>query len=368
MQVLLDSELPVYCWYGYGCSGNQATCLNALRREYTSDYDVKGLFHDMYDMDDSLERYEPGDISTFANCGGIANSYANKMQCREYMKDGQTYFFWCNDWDDSTSIIKNSADDNDNPIPNSIPTHMDELRYVWNVFDFPESFEFVRFRSDLNYYSIHDNDIQAFEDLQSDLQDYTLRGAEVDDGQAIHWPVYWFDFPIMPILLKDCEVKAHTGASNEDYTEYVPTGGWAKLEYLHKNGLLHCLKDNEPIEIRIPYNTYYLWMRFISLQKRCVYGNPSDWDDSGNPISNPMYPWDKNNLRVGVNEYGVMSRKAFSRPRGSYRCNHNTGKINETIQFNLVNHKDMVSGKRNGSPITKKLILWESDADSGLRD
>ena len=366
MQALLESELPVYCWYGYACSGNQATCLNALRREYTSGYDVDSLFHDMYEIDDSLERYEPGDISTFANCGGIANIYCDKMQCKEYTKDGKSYFFWAerDEWEGGGCGY--GYGEYMQPVPYMIPEHMDTLT---NLFDEVQQldeagFVFVKNRSDLNYYRLNG----SFEDFQLDLQDYTLQGAEVDDGQAIHWPVYWFDFPIMPILLKDCEVKAHTDASNEDYAEHIPAGDWAKLEYLHKNGLLHCLKDNEPIEIRIPYNTYYLWMRFISLQKRCVYGDPSDWNDSSNPISNPMYPWNKNNLRVGVNDYGVMSKKAFSRPRGSYRCNHNTGKISELIQFNLVNHKDMVSGKRNGSPITKKLILWESDADSGLRD
>ena len=279
-QTCLENAHDIGLWGGYYGAAGYATCLNAIG--WSTGYSANDYLHDYGYTDIGIERYEEGDISEFANLSDTANypefnikDYITKRECRKYTRDGQNYFFWCSNWEDSNAEIYNLTDANDNPLPNGIPKHMDELNYVWNVFDLPSTFEFVEKRPDLNYKAV--NDPYTF--LQA-LERLTFKGKFIDgDGRPPYWNCYWFDFPVMPILLKDCKVRVQSNATKEDYSASVNSGEWHNLEYLYKNDLLHGLRDDKPIELKLPYNTYYLWMRFCSLQKRCAYGDYSNWLD-----------------------------------------------------------------------------------------
>lgn len=359
-QACLEYAHDIGLWGDYsGVACGPATCLNAIGWE--NGYTAKDYYQDYRSADIPVERYEEGDISEFANVADTGTypeynlkDHLTKRECRRYTRDGENYFFWCSNWDDSSAAIYNITDGNDNPIPNGIPKHMDQLYHVWNVFDFPSTFEFVDKRPDLNYKAV--NDPYAFFEA---LQNLTFKGKYVDgDGRPTYWNCYWFDFPIMPVLLKDCEVKVMSGATKEDYSASVNAGEWHTLEYLANNGFLRALHDDKPIEIKLPYNTYYLWMRFCSLQKRCAYGDYSNWlDEEGRGIDNPMWPEQKLNLVEGVRDYNVLGRRAFARPRQAYRYGE-YGKISEYIQFNVCSPMDAASGtKSKATPIQKKLTI-----------
>lgn len=361
-QACLEYAHDIGLWSNYMGPVSYATCFNAIG--WTNGYSANDYLHDYGNTTIGIERYEEGDISEFANLGNAGANYTTKRECREYTRDGQKYFFWCQDWDDRNAQIYNKTDDNDNALPNAIPVHMDELNHVWNVFDLPSSFEFVKKRPDLNYRAV--DDPYAFFEA---LEELTFKGKYVDgDGIPTYWNCYWFDYPVMPIMLKDCEARIQFKATKDDYTASVRAGEWHTLEYLYNNNLLHSLSDDLPIELKLPYNTYYLWMRFCSLQKRCAYGDYSNWlDEEGRNIDTPMYPEQKHNLYEGVTSYSILSKRAFARPRQAYRDN-GYSKINETIQFNLCEPMDVVSGsKSKATPIQKKLFITSS-AKSGLRN
>ena len=214
-------------------------------------------------------------------------------------------------------------------------------------------FVFVEKRPDLNYKRVED-----FDALLEALQELTFRGKFVDnDGYPTYWNCYWFDYPVMPVLLKDCEVRLHTGSAR-----------WVKLEDLVKENATNELRDDLPLELRLPYNTYYLWMRFCSLQKRCAYGNYSNWmQEDGREIDRPMWPYQKHNLKEGVSDYNVLGKRAFARPRQGYRGSESS-KISEYMLFNVCSPLDAASGlKSKSTPIQKKLNI-DHHAKTGLRD
>lgn len=362
-QALDDSSEMIGLWSGYSSAPvGYGTCFNAIT--WNSGYDARGYLQDYAeDFNEwGFERCEQYDISEFANLSNSANypeynisNYVTKMECRKYTKDGKNYFFWCQDWSDRHNEIYCTADDNDLPTPNGIPTHMDELAQIYQVYNLEDfNYEFVEKRPDLNYKRV-DN----FDTLLEALEEMTFQGKYVDgEGRPTYWPCYWFDYPVMPVLLKDCEVRLHEGNS-----------AWVKLEQVVKDGATSLLRDDLPLELKLPYNTYYLWMRFCSLQKRCAYGDYSNWlDEEGRSTDNPMWPYQKHDLKDGVINYNVLGRRAFARPRQSYRINGEFGKVSEYVLFNLCTPLDAASGSKSKStPIQKKLNI-DMKAKTGLRD
>jgi hypothetical protein len=231
---------------------------------------------------------------------------------------------------------------------------MDELAQVYQVYNLEDfNYEFVEKRPDLNYKRV-DN----FDMLLEALEEMTFQGKYVDgEGRPTYWGCYWFDYPVMPVLLKDCEVRLHEGNS-----------AWVKLEQVVKDGATSLLRDDLPLELKLPYNTYYLWMRFCSLQKRCAYGDYSNWlDEEGRGIDYPMWPEQKLNLVEGVRDNNVLGKRAFARPRQAYRYGE-YGKISEYIQFNVCSPMDAASGtKSKATPIQKKLTI-DKNATTTIRN
>ena len=289
VDTLWEEDPNIGLWSGYGSSAGIGTCFNAVVW-YEHGYFVQ-MFYDDYFESGGIERYEDGDIDSFANVSNSSHypeynisNYVTKMECRKYTKDGQNYFFWAekDEWDNGGCGY--CVGDYLDPVPNGIPKYMETLVSAFDeVRQLEENgFVFVEKRPDLNYKRVED-----FDALLEALQDLTFRGKFVDnDGYPTYWNCYWFDYPVMPVLLKDCEVRLHTGSAR-----------WVKLEDVVKEDATDELRDDLPLELKLPYNTYYLWMRFCSLQKRCAYGNYSNWlQDDGREIDRPMWPYQKHNL------------------------------------------------------------------------
>lgn len=355
VEALREANPQIGLWYNSDSPSGIGTCFNAIGW-FNHGYYAQMYYEDYHEEGD-IERYEEGDIDSFVNLRDSKFAsynpadYCTKMQCRKYTKDGQNYFFWCQDWDDRNAEIYNKTDDNDNPIPNAIPVHMDELNYVWNAFDLPSSFEFVENRPDLNYRMVNDFDM-----LLESLEELTFQGRGVGDNKPFEWKCYWFDYPVMPVLLKDCKVRLHDG------------GEWVKLEEVARTPwYLESLKDDIPLELKLPYNTYYLWMRFLAIQKRCTYGSPENWmEEEGREISSPMWPSQKNSLMEGI--WNGVVRKAGFGARNGYRGATEFAKICEYIEFNLCEAKNVAhSSKSKATPIQKRLWLTGT-GKSGLRN
>lgn len=360
VDALWEEDPNIGLWSSYGSAAGIATCFNAVVW-YEHGYRAQ-MFYDDYFENGSIERYEEGDIDSFANVSNSLHypeynisNYVTKMECRKYTKDGQNYFFWAekDEWENGGcgSCVGGYLA----PVPNGIPKYMETLVSAFDeVRQLEENgFVFVEKRPDLNYKRVED-----FEALLEALQKLTFREKYVDnDGRPTYWNCYWFDYPVMPVLLKDCEVRTHGGDSY-----------WIKLEDLVKEGATDKLRDDLPLELKLPYNTYYLWMRFCSLQKRCAYGSYSNWlQDEGRSTDNPMWPYQKHDLKHGVSDYNVLGRRAFARPRQSYKGS-GYGKISEYILFNVCSPLDAASGSKSKStPIQKKLNI-DYHAKTGLRD
>ena len=362
-QALLEADPVVGLWSNSESTSGIGTCFNAIC--WTHGYTADGVYNDMYDTDIGIERYEEGDIDSFANVSNSANypeynisNYVTKIECRKYTKDGQNYFFWAekDEWENEGSGY--CLGDYLAPVPNGIPKYMDMLSSAFDeVHQLEENgFVFVEKRPDLNYKRVED-----FDTLLEALQDLTFQGKYVDDdGRPVYWNCYWFDYPVMPVLLKDCMVRSHTANGH--------WFGWEKLETVVKEGWQDELCDDLPLELKLPYNTYYLWMRFCSLQKRCAYGSYSNWlQEDGREIDIPMWPYQKHNLKEGVRDYNVLGRRAFARPRQSYKYSENS-KISEYLLFNVCSPLDAASGSKSKStPIQKKLNI-DRNVKTGLRD
>lgn len=352
-QALRDADPEVGLWYNYETPSGYCTCLNAIG--WTNGYTAETVYQDMYDTDTGIERYEDGDISEFANLKNMSQ-YLTTMNCRKYTKDGQNYFFWCSDWSDEAAWVFVSSDGDDNILPNSIPKHMDTLNNLYNVANILSIYTFVENRPDLNYKLISDRD--AFLNA---LEEETFKGVSFEYNKPQMWECYWHDYPVMPVLLKDCQVRLHN--SNAD-------GRWHKFEdVVNTPELLERLDDEIPLVFKLPYNTYYYWMRFLAVQKRCCYGNPTDWmEESGRTIANPMYPYQKNSLMEGIWNGNIFSKKAYGRKRSSYRNNSGYGKITECLQFNVCSPRNVSSGTTSSAtPIQKKLVISNS-GKTALRD
>lgn len=356
-QALREADPDVGLWSNSESTSGIGTCFNAIC--WTHGYTAAGVYSDMNDTDTGIERYEDGDISSYAGTSPTNKQYVERCSCKQYTKDGENYFFWAedNDWENGGSgkCYGSYLD----PIPNGIPKHMDMLSSAFDeVKQLEENgFTFVKNRTDLNYKQVND-----FESLLENLENETFGGKYVDASERpIYWVCYWFDYPVMPIMLKDCLVKLHKTTG--------PWTGWETLETVVRNGWQDELSDDLPIELKLPYDSYYLWMRMCALQKRCAYGNYSDWlGETGREISNPMWPYQKHDLYHAVSDYGVLGKRAFSRSRQGYRVNSSMGKVSEYIHFNVCTHTDVAAGRKSKStPIQKKLNI-DFHAASGLRD
>lgn len=353
INLLHEADPSIYTFYGQYTESNYAKCLNALRN---SDLAVGKIWDPDY-----LQRYEEGDIDVFVNVmkNKIDNpsyTYAHLMRCRKYKNGGQTYYLWSyGNWENSTNDVYAMSD-------YSIPEFYGDLELVGTIEDF-EDYTFVERRDDLNYYRLNESygDLEKFTNM---AQDFTLQGHSFGDTH-INWLAYWMDYPVMPVLLRDCDVIAQKYVHNEELDTGVSSGDIVSLKYIVKNNLTDCLIEGQPVQFMLPYDTYYLWLRFSAWQKRCLYNEYREDTDEYLPMSyknsiTSAWDWD--------NGSSMLNRRAFGRQRNGYSTGNNT-KVCEYVHFNLYTPANVTMGTVSSStPIQKRLYINCRNGGSGLRD
>lgn len=353
INLLHDADPSIYTFYGQYTESNYAKCLNALR-------DSGLVVGDVWDPD-YLQRYEEGDIDVFVNVmkneiGNPSYTYAHLMRCRKYKNGGQIYYLWSyGNWENSTNDVYAMPD-------YSIPEFYGDLVLVGTIEDF-QDYTFVERRDDLNYYRLEESygDLEKFTYM---AQNYILRGHSFGDTH-VNWLAYWMDYPVMPVLLRDCDVIAQKYVHNEELDIGVNSGDIVPLKYIVKNNLTDCLIEGQPVQFMLPYDTYYLWLRFSAWQKRCLYNEYREDTDEYLPMSyknsiTSAWDWD--------NGSSMLNRRAFGRQRNGYSTGNHT-KVCEYIHFNLYTPANVTMGTVSSStPIQKRLYINCSNGGSGLRD
>ena len=210
-------------------------------------------------------------------------------------------------------------------------------------------YSFVRQRKDLNFAKW--NGTGTLTDICDALYSSTVRGNLGDTH--ISWQMYWFDYPVTPTLLADCYLyipeKGNVSFSGDeikirDFIKYLNNG----------YSLNTFFRDDDLVRLRIPYDTYYLWMRLCGWQKQTF----------------AVDIWDvKNNLTsAGDNE--AFTKRGFGSSRGhTWRVASPETSIKSYLEFNLAEPESVIRGVPSRStPIKKKLCITAVNLNQTLRD
>lgn len=355
---LLDNDPSVYFFYNEWTNSNYATCLNALCNDGT-------VVSDVWD-EDYLERYEAGDIDSFVMIEreNIENSYGyvQMMRCRRFIDlDGETMYLWANDWEDSSSPVY-SMDP-----ATEIPEFYGDLIESGTVADYT-GYTYLDRRDDLNYCKFNSDD-WSMDDLVSRLYAYTTSNGYYGKTH-VQWRCYWLDYPVVPVLLRDCEVMIQKKDRGGQSIKYSP-GCWVPLKEVVAEGKTDLLTDYQTIQFRLPYDSYYLWMRFTGYQKRCLYEVNRDAiiEDNETKYLPLSYKNDLSACWDWNNGSSMLGRRAFGRQRAGYRYRNDGTKVSEYIELNLYTPANITMGTVSAStPIQKRLYINASNGGSGIRD
>ena len=363
----VNNDPSLYMFCGHWSPSNYAKCLNAL-----------GSTLVFSDIDDGFapERYEEGDIDRFVvvrKDSIINDGYASLMRCRTYDYNGNKIYAWCVDWDDGGESVYMTQ------TPTIIPdSYVDTLDDVDTVSSFEADKTFLERRDDLNYWSLQTSNYSV-EEFADYLRDCTFNSvyewfpqADPEKSTTPAWSCYWLDYPIQPVLLRDCEVLTQKTVSdgNRDYER----GSWIKLKDLVSKGLTDALEDGMPVQFRYPLNTAEMWLRFGAWQKRCLYNDEYTFydEEQGQDVTLYTTPALKNSLADCwkiPDEKLLLTKKAFGRQRGSYNAWNQHTKVSEYIQFNLYTPANITMGTQTSSTAVKtKLTINVCYGDSCLRD
>ena len=362
-----DIDPSLYTFMGTYTMSNYAKCLNALASNYT----FSDLGEDTVPM-----RYSDGDIERFVMVAknNFEYDWLSLRRCRLYDDNGTRVYAWCEDWDDNSQYVYLTQD------PSVIPDHYTgTLQADDTVENFVDGKTFVERRDDLNYWHFIEDEGEdyTFTSLVDYLINNTITSGEWYPQDHPTWSCYWLDYPVQPVLLRDCEVMAQKSYIYHD-AALVRPGDFVKLKDVIKNGWESILVDGQPVQFRYPMNTAELWLRFSCWQKRCLYKegprthyNPDTEEEEEIYITSG---W-KNSLKecFGIwNTDGtpdIFRRRAFGRQRGSYSASSNMGKVSEYVQFNLYTPANISMGTQTTStPVKKKLTITVASGDTFIRD
>lgn len=320
---------------------NYATCLNAL----TSN---AGYSPSDIGSTSNTIRYEAGDIDTFVHNGDpdLSDWFDGVYECIEYyneLNSSVRIFAWCLDWDISNNpVYTKPTGVGTNTL---IPDHFDEMSIAGTVIDYDDAYEFSADRKELKFIKLNTT-TGSVGDFCNYLYDSTVMGYVADTG--INWISYWFDYPVMPVLLEDCYVIIPKNISGTVYR----AGDRVKLKTLINNDMFErgYFEGAEDVTFVLPWDTYYLWMRFLSWQKQCFYDE-----------TDPGVSWTvKNDLTtaLGWDNGKVFETRAFGRSRKKYRHANEYAQVSEYLEFSLATVENIVRGTTSKSqPIQKRLVI-----------
>ena len=241
---------------------NYATCLNALTS--AGGYAVSDMGNSQY-----IFRYADGDIDTYAHNGvsGLSSYLLQTVyHCKEFYDktNDRRLFSWSEDWTNGSGDVYVMTSSGVT-LWNQVAQHFDELTAQYTVDEVIAVYDEEIDRKDLDFKMFNTNQ-GSIGDFCDYLYDTTVLGNIGDTN--INWIAYWFDYPIMPTLLSECYVMIPKNITGGVYR----AGTRVKLKTLMKEGVVENYFDTtEDMKFILPWDTYYLWMRFLSWQKLCFY-------------------------------------------------------------------------------------------------
>lgn len=351
VSALINADPTVYVYrtidgeQDYSIS-NWATCLNAV---YNTGYYGVTNFSD----DGPIYRCPERDINEIV-VTKHTNTYLKRVHGRKYSKDGNIYFLWSKDWEEASEDVYGYLVDGELK-PNEIPDSIFDLEIFTTVEDLTD-YTFVEERQDLLWYAMRDEIIVDEETSETEplnekemlymFNDDIFGVYRNSDKYNTYWfNRYWWDYPIMPVRLSQCEVLITISLPEEEGEDVgYKQGSWVKLnELLNDEYGIQQWNQMDNIVFRLPYDTYYLWMRFTGWQKYCYY---MGYDGESE------YAFYRKNTLPSARE--MDSWKRFG-SKLEYETSH---QITEYIQFEVVKVNDIIHNNKSDSvAIRKRLSL-----------
>ena len=362
---------------GWGTNFNELYAWGSLNDFDDPDYERCP----QYDIDSVVSLYSNFSSSQHSPEYGYGNVVKNeftKMECRVYSGPGGKFYFWCDDWTDSSANVYVAAEydgEEHMPVSNTVPNFMGDL-IDWTTVDIlEEDFIFVEKRSDLDYY-YYEGSKNGFRNVIDKLRLSTQDFPDQEDsvGQFdTNWNSYWLDYPIRPVRLADCKIYAYKlpyAEGDEDLArKYVSLvkKAWSFDEIEADEDLKHLIQNQDDLIFVLPYDTSYIWLRLFGWQKG-VYYRKGTWDSE-----TFAEPWDRHDLgmciRKNTQQWQATNIKMFGARRlNDNTCRNEKGKFFQRLQFNLTTGSDLSKHKPSNLHPLNKLLWINGLSTQGLVD
>lgn len=354
VSALWDDNPQVYIYTSHQglqdyADSNWATCLNALYQngDYVSDY--TGGY--------TTYRCPEFDVNTTMRTH-ITLDYFDRMFCKKYTDGSSVYFFWCRQWGDPDEDVYAYINDG-TLIPDDIPKKVTDLSVLDTVTNVEDNYQFVEKRYDLMW--LHVNEDVDHYDLMSDIHNDVFDKNPISNRwQTIAFANYWWDYPIVPVRLSECEVMVQERLPEEDgsYVGYE-VGTWVNFTELINDyyGRQQWEMIQQPM-FRIPYTTFYLWMRFSGWQKEAYYRGTGDEDGDCAKIQHlkNILPPIGDGIVFKGDLYHMEKHKRFGSPRKYRQRGNGKGAVTEHVGFSLATYKDVLHNKQTNAPMFRMTL------------
>lgn len=293
--------------------------------------------------------------------GNVVKSDFTKMICQVYnTPNGKTYF-WCNDWTASGEDVYGYYDENDNLIPNTIPEFMGDLQTFFTTDAMPDSYTLVEKRNDLNWYKYAGSNFHTtINKLRLSTQDFPDLNDGVS-GYTTNWNSYWLDYPVRPVRLAECKIYLYgTPYAEGDHDTAVEYSNLKKKAYtfeeIESNQLLkNMLEKQQELIFVLPYDTAYLWLRFLGWQKWVYYRQYNE--------NNDVYaePWERHSLWACIDKCASQSKLAgWNRVFGFRKIDpgNDRGIYYQRLQFNTIKGSDLSNSHLTGNQTPLQRKIW----------
>lgn len=330
-----------------------------------------------YDIDSVVSLnsdFSGDDKESEYHLGNVVKRDFIKMFGRCYNSPTGKVYLWCDDWDDDGASVYCYLDEDDNIIPNEIPSFMGDLQDSLIVSDLEQlGYTLVEKRPDLNWYKYNLSSSEFTNKTINDLRLSTQDFPDQDDGTSgylTNWNSYWFDYPIKPVRLSDCKVYLYKApVATEEWT-----GGdisdCLRRSYTFKeiddSELLTYIAQNQDDLILVsPYDTAYVWMRLFGWQKYVYYHIGSDDDN--------VYaePWERHDvydmIKKGDSSNGGIGSKGrmFGFRKNDFDYN---AVYFQRIHFGLSTADEIGHKKESSTPSIPKRLWINGQGNQGITE
>lgn len=356
MGQLIADDPAIYLYRGIGNVWSGTNSLSGWASSLDNLYNPGLTATDITDDPGYIMRCPEHDINEVNQTKALKESGAfTRMRCREYVVDGKTYYYYAMSWqtlantDDTADVYvacKFNEEGDEVPLEKFVyePGRETEdmsigfmtLGKVGEIID-PHT-PFVR-RPEFDWY-------WWALDSSEDMINAIIETSEAKKERDMTPNVYLGDYPVKPVRLADCSylntknrIIKHEEGTEEEWEETLAQAG----EYLSFKWTLYehpeWIQDEEELTFRLPYDTYYLNMRFQGFQKSAIAQN----FDAKNNIMRAM-------------ETSTTPTKWGAEKGGVHFNNH--VRLTEALQFCTKTNDEVRLGKRpKTNVINRKLTV-----------